>query len=83
MERNARAGTPYELTPDSRLSKAPRQNRDELPAENMMKLVQLFCAASAAAGEVPIPSTMTAAYIGEGSCTSGYMLKWVANPCSD
>jgi len=28
----------------------------------MMKLVQLFCAASAAAGEVPIPSTMTAAY---------------------
>jgi hypothetical protein len=23
MERNARAGTPYELTPDSRLSKAP------------------------------------------------------------
>ena len=29
MERNARAGTPYELTPDSRLSKAP-QIRDEL-----------------------------------------------------
>ena len=30
MERNARAGTPYELTPDnSRLSKAGR-NRDEL-----------------------------------------------------
>jgi WD40 repeat protein len=31
MERNARAGTPYELTPDSRLSKAPF--RDELTTE--------------------------------------------------
>jgi hypothetical protein len=30
MECNARAGTPYELTPDSRVSKARRQNRDEL-----------------------------------------------------
>jgi hypothetical protein len=27
MERNARAGTPYELTPDSRLSKAPAKSR--------------------------------------------------------
>jgi len=30
MERNARAGTPYELTPDSRLSKAPAKSRRAL-----------------------------------------------------
>ena len=37
MERNARRGTPYELTPDSRR----QQNRDELPYNLFLPLFLL------------------------------------------